>query len=190
MYIFFESYYHEDTLIWVEPITFKTTINKYPNIYKIYNEIATELDLLNQLRANFMDKYKYVISFHPFYTIYNNIKHPNVSLHRKKEKFLDSRLTLSIASKSKAILVSFNNRDQVYIPNILNKKKVSIKNLSEFTSTSDKIFNKNKPTKDELNPIIETLTILNKKIERFIENKTPFTLLANEHNWNKVFFKI
>ncbi len=189
MYDFFDSYYYEDNkLIWIESITFESTITQYPNIYKIYKEISPELDQLNQLRKHFMKKYKYVISFHPFYTIYDNVTRPDISLHRRKEKFLDSRLSLSIASKSKAILISFNNTKKVYIPDLLKEKSISIEKLNDFNSSTEKLFNRNKPTKDELILILKELTTLNKKIDKLMENKIPFTLLANEDRWDRVFF--
>jgi hypothetical protein len=190
MYNFFDSYYYENELISINDITFEKKIKQYPLLYKIFNEIAPELDKLIQLRKEFMNKYKYVISFHPFYTLYDDIKHPDISLHRRKEKFLDSRLSLSIASRSKAKLISFNNSEQIFIPDILKKKKVSIEKLFDFTTSSEKIFSRDKPRKNELNLIIKTLTILNNKIQNFINQKLPFSLLANEDSWDRVFFKI
>lgn len=186
---FFDSYYYcDEGLFHVDNLIFDKLIITYPELLKYYQYIYEELLELNRLRSEFSSKYKYAISFHPNYNIYNNIKDASVSLHRKKDKVLNSTMSFSVASKSRAILVPFEENKTIYIPQILKEKRVEIQSLEQLQKSNYKLFHTNHPTSNELYQIIEQLQSLNKKLLFFLEENIPFTLLPNELHWSKIFF--
>lgn len=190
---FFDSYYYsysENNLNHVNNLSFNTLTIKYPELQECYSYIGEELNELNRLRSEFSSKYKYVISFHPNYTIYKNIKDASVSLHRKKDKVLNSTMSFSIASKSRAILVPFEENKTTYALQIFKEKRVEIHSLKQIQKSNYKLFHTNNPTSNELYKIIEQLQSLNKKLLFILEKNIPFTLLANEPDWNTVYFNI
>lgn len=187
---FFSAYYFDNGLIPVDALILEKLMREYSEIKECYLSIYKELDALNILRSSFMSKYKYVISYHPYYMLYNNIKRPDISLYRRKEKYLNSTMSFSIASKSKAILVSFEDDKFVHIPQILEDKKTKVITLKEFQKKEIKLFHTNNPTSTELNDIIEILKALNEKLNIIFSKKIPFTILENALNWSLVFFSM
>lgn len=186
---FFGSYFYEDKFIVVDAINANKLFEDNPNLFKCYEYIAPELDELNKLREMFMNKYKLAISFHPYYQIYKNIENPSRSVQKSKSRFLKSTLSLSIASKSKALIVPYEADEFIYVPHSLRDKKIYIENLDLFTShISIPIFHTKKPTRKELICLIEQLVLLNNKLNLFEERHISLTLLSNEMCWSKIFF--
>ncbi len=188
---FFESYFYEDEFLIADVSIIDKLFKKNPDLLKCYEHIATELDELNRQREIFMHKYKLVISFHPYYQLYKDIDNPSRSIKKSKDKYLKCSLSFSIASKSKALIVTSEDDEFIYIPNSLKNKRIYIETLDSFsTHTTAPIFNTKKPIRKDLISIVEQLTSLNDKLSLFEKRKIPFTLLANELNWSKVFFPL
>jgi len=188
---FFESYFYEDEFINVEGSIFEILKNKHPNLQKCYEYIAPELEAINNLRDMFMKNHKLVISFHPYYMLYKNIQNPSLSIRKSKDRFLKSNLSFSISSKSKTLLVDFEDGEFVYIPKSLKNKMIQIQPLDEFkSSTASSIFHTKKPTKGELIPLINELIKLNNKLDVFNERKIPFTFSEHSLCWSRVFFQM